>query len=438
MSYSRRQLEALGEPLGDSATRVEPGRRVYGSGGGGGGSVSGTQTQMTDLPEWARGYAKSALEKTQALTDQPYQAYGGDRIAGFSPMQLQAQQDAAKMGTSPYSTQAGGIAGNIASQAQNASYTPGQFNAQQVNAPGLQNYQMGPAERVSTQSFTGQGTADQYMNPYMQSVVDIQKREAGRQSGIQGTQQQAQATQAGAFGGSRDAIMRAERERNLGQQMGDIQAQGSNAAFQQAQQQFNAEQQARLAAQQANQQAGLTTGIQNLAANLGVQQFGAGQNLQSQLANQQMGMTAQQAAEQSRQYGAGYGMQGLQTGLSAAGQLGQLGYQNTQQGMDINRLQSAYGGQEQALRQQGLTQGYQDFQNQQQYPYKQLGFMSDMIRGLPVGSQSTSITQAPGASAASQIGGLGAVGMGLSKYFAKGGAVKSSGLTALALARMRR
>lgn len=389
MSYSRRQLEAFGEPLGDSATRVEAGRRIYGSGGGGGGSATGTQTQITDLPEWARGYAKSTMEKTQALTDKPYQAYGGNRIAGFDPMQLQAQQDAAKMGTSQYSTQAGGIAGDIASRAQGANYAPGQFNAQQVG----------------TQSFTQPGAADQYMSPYMQSVVDIQKREAGRQSAVQGTQQQAQATQAGAFGGSRDAIMRAERERNLGQQMGDIQATGSQAAFQQAQQQFNAEQQARL---------------------------------QAQMANQQMGMTAQQAGEQSRQYGAGYGLQGLQTGLTAAGQLGQLGYQTTQQGMDINRLQSAYGGQRQALRQQGLSQGYEDWQNQQQYPYKQLGFMSDMIRGLPVGSQSTSITQAPGASAASQLGGLGAVGMGLSKYFAKGGAVKPAGLTALALARMRR
>ena len=269
-------------------------------GSSGGGNTTGTQTQITELPEWARGYAKSALEKTQALTDKPYEAYGGNRIAGFSPMQLQAQQAAGQMNAGP------------------------EGFSQGIGA---------------------------YMSPYMQNVVDIQKREAGRQSDIMGQQQQAQAAQAGAFGGSRDAIMRAERERNLGQQMGDIQARGSQAAFDQAANQFR---------------------------------------------------------------------------------------QGITQGMDINRLQSAYGGQEQALRQQGLSQGYQDWQNQQQYPSKQLGFLSDMIRGMPVGSQSTAITQSPGASAASQLGGLGAVGMGLSKYFAKGGAVKPAGLTALALARMRR
>jgi hypothetical protein len=163
--------------------------------------------------------------------------------------------------------------------------------------PQLQQYQMGPAERVSTDSFTKPGSADQYMNPYQQQVTDIQKREAARQSSIQGVQQQAQATQAGAFGGSRDAIMRAERERNLSQQMGDIQATGSQAGFQNAQQQFNAEQAARLQAQQANQQAGLTTGVQNLSAQLGTQQLKTQTGLQVALANL---TNEQQAAVQNQ------------------------------------------------------------------------------------------------------------------------------------------
>ena len=73
----------------------------------------------------------------------------------------------------------------------------------------------------------------------------------------------------------------------------------------------------------------------------------------------------------------------------AAGQLGQLGQNQYQQQMGINTLQNQYGGQQQALQQQGLSQSYQDFLNQQNYPYKQLGFMSDLIRGLPLGQQST-------------------------------------------------
>jgi len=548
-SYSRRELYALGEPLGDSATYRKADGLVLGDGGGGGSSGSGnvtqTNTSMTELPEWARGYAKDTLYQASQLTDltkNPYQTYGQNRIAGFSPMQEQAQQGAANMqpnaalGTGTDMATAAGIGalgtnyqagqyGNQFQAPQNLGYNANTFQANQMgpvrdvsasgygaptmNAaqtgynPQLKNYQMGPAERVNTQSFAQPGSADAYMSPYMQNVVDIQKREAQRQSGIQGTQQQAQAAQAGAFGGGRDAIMRAERERNLSQQMGDIQATGSQAAYQQAQQQFNAEQQARLVAQQANQQAGITTGSQNLAAKLGVQQLGAGQiGLQTSLANlsnvqqqqvqnqaaqlQTQGMNAQQAmqaalanqqrdisvggqnlgaaqqtslanqnaqnqaqqfgagqglqaagmgaqyglagqqlGEQSRQYGAGLGLQGLQTGLQAAGQLGQLGQAQYGQQMGINQLQNQYGGQQQALAQQGLSQGYQDFLNQQNYPYKQLGFMSDMVRGLPLGQQSTAqIYQAP----PSMMQNIGAAGMGaygLSKLMAKGGQVKS-------------
>ena len=111
-----------------------------------------------------------------------------------------------------------------------------------ADSSALQNKAYDQAGTLTGQSFTNAGTAGSYMSPYMQNVVDIQKREAQRQSGIQGTQQQAQAAQAGAFGGSRDAIMRAERERNLGTQMNDIQAQGLQSAFNAAQNQYNTEQ----------------------------------------------------------------------------------------------------------------------------------------------------------------------------------------------------
>jgi hypothetical protein len=114
----------------------------------------------------------------------------------------------------------------------------------------------------------------------MQSVVDIQKREAQRQSGIQGTQQAGQATSSGALGGSRDAIMRAERERNLGMQMNDIQAQGSQAAYTNAQNQFNTQRQ---------------MGLQGYAA-LGSQ----GQNLYGQTTNN-LGIQGQMGGVQQQQ-----------------------------------------------------------------------------------------------------------------------------------------
>jgi hypothetical protein len=525
-----------------------------------------TQRSLT-FPSQLQPYAERNLGKAEALTNAPYQTYKGQRIEKFDPMQLRAQQAAANLGPAKQlgtATQMAGLAGLAAG---NMKYDPTSFGNQftapkayagtnftnqfqapkqykdtkftydKVNpftqaggtmegaetdyAPELTEYQMGPVDDVTTESFAQPGSAEAYMSPYMQSVVGIQQREAQRQADIAGTQRGAQAAQQGAFGGSRQAIMEAEAARNLATQKGDIQAQGSQAAFQQAQQQFNAEQAARLQAQQANQQAGLTVGQQNLAASLGVQQLGkgqiglqtalanlsneqqanvqnlaaqlqtqglnAGQAMQAALANQQMGMTAQQAAEQSKQFGYGQqmasaqqraqyglaaqqageqskqfgygqqmtaaqqraqyglagqqaaeqskqfganlGLQGLQTQLSAAGTLGQLGQTQFGQQKDIINAQSAAGAQRQAMGQAKKDQDYADFQRQQQYPYQQLSYMSDLIRGAPMGNLSQSIYQAPPSTAA-QIAGLGATAYGASKYFANGG------LTALALHNM--
>jgi hypothetical protein len=282
-----------------------------------GGGSSPTSTTTSGLPEWALPYAQDTLAKQSALSDVGYQPYGGDRIQGFTGMQETARQNAAGMGTSD-------VTGQV-------------------------------AQRGLNQQTFGADQAAQYMNPYQQNVVDIQKREAQRQSGMQGAQQASQATSAGALGGSRDAIMRAERERNLGQQMGDIQAVGSNAAYTNAQNQFN--------------------------------------------------------ADQNR------GLQGLQVAGTAAGQ-------QFQQGMDVNKLQSAYGAQQQGMGQRGLDMAYQDFLNQKAYPQTQLSNMASMMRGLPIQQQTT--TGTPGSPSNLQtLGGLAQIGYGLSGFFADGGEVSS-------------
>jgi hypothetical protein len=517
MSYSRRQLEAFGEPLGDSATRKEAGRIIYGGGGGGGGSA--TQTQITDIPDWVKPYAEDALSRTKTLTqDQPYQSYGtwagkqglsGQTVAGPTGLQTKAYEGAGLMQPSA-ATGLGAATAALASeralgtgydagqfgnqfqapgaynpsQFQNPFQAPGQFQAAGERAPQLQQYGMGPAQQVGTQSFAQPGAAEAYMSPYMQSVVEKQQREAQRTADIAGTQRGAQAVSQGAFGGSRQAIMDAEAARNLATQKGDIQATGTQAAYQQAQQQFNAEQQARMQAQMANQQAGLTTGQQNLAAQLGVQQlgattgmqaqqlaeqsrqFGAGQGLTAAQLQAQYGMSAQQAQEaanqfaaqqamtgaqtgaqygqsaqqleeQSRQYGAGLGLQGLQTALTGAGQLGALGQQQFTQGMDVNKLQQAYGTQQQQLDQARIASQQQEYAAQEKYPYQQLEFMSNMIRGTPMGTTQSLYAAPP--SPISQMAGLGTAALGASKLMAKGGAVRGyadGGLMDLAIADM--
>jgi hypothetical protein len=345
MNISRKQLYALGEPFGDCATRKKLGGRIYG-GGSPSTPADTTSTTTAELPDWARGYAKDTLAKASALTDintNPYQQYGGERIAGFQPMQQQAFQGAANMQPSAQVGLGSGIAGMAGVGALGTNFQGGQFQGGQFD----------------TQA------AQQYMNPYTQNVVDYQKSQALRDFQIAQPMRQAQAVQQGAFGGSRSAIVDAEAQRSLNSQLQGITATGQQAAFQQAQQQFNADQ----------------------ARN----------------------MQAQQLGEQSRQYGAGLGMQGLQTGLQAASTLGQLGQTQYGQQMGINQLQSQYGQQQQQQAQRPLDMAYQDFMNQQNYPYKQLGFMSDMIRGLPLGQQSTSqMYQAP----PSTLQTVGALGLG--------------------------
>lgn len=308
------------------------------SGGGGGGSQQQTSTQVTELPEWAKPYAKETLAKTQALTEQPYQAYGGERIAGFTPLQQQAQQAAGAMQVAPQIGAATGIAG--------AAGLGSMFAGQQYG-----------------QMATDPGSMQAYMSPYMQNVVDIQKREAQRQADIARTGRAGQAVRAGAFGGSRQAIMENEAERNLAQQMGDIQARGSQTAFEQA--------------------------------------------------------------RQAQQFGAELGLRGLGQAGQMASTLGQLGQTQFGQQQGIIGLQRDVGKEQQALRQAGYDIGYQDFLRQQQYPYQQLGFMADMIRGVPVGQTATTIYQQPAASPLSQLLGAGTAAYGAYRQFgaAEGGSV---------------
>ena len=149
-----------------------------------------------------------------------------------------------------------------------------------------------------------------------------------------------------------------------------------------------------------------------------------------------------------QQFGANLGMQGLQTGLQAAGTLGQLGQNIYGQQMGINQLQSQYGAQQQALEQSKINQQIQDYATAQQYPMLQLGNMSALLRGLPMQSSTTNMYQAP-ASPASQLAGLGTAAYGAYKAFggsdsgtgkAKGGQIKEkrpAGLAELALMKMQ-
>jgi hypothetical protein len=417
---------------------------------------------QTNLPAYAKPYFTDLLKRGQAASYQDYVPYEGQRIAGFSPDQQQAMQGVTGLQAPGQFGTATGLATTAGLGALTAGqYTPGQFSAGQINMPELQQFQMQAPQNVSSQNVMtpemraaqmsapqmfGQQQAQQYMSPYMQSVVDTQKQYAIDDAQKTQLAQNLGASRLGTYGGARQLLATTERERALGQQIGDIQGRGLQSAFEQAQQQFERDrsagmqvglanlsnqqqaavqnQAAQLQAQGmnqdqamraalANQQAGLTTGQQNLQSLLQTQQLGTQTGLQSQMANQQAMMEAQGMAEQSRQFGGSLGLQGLSQAMQGAQTLGDLG--SAQQQSDLQRLQAqmGIGSQQQALDQQRLDTAYGDFLRQRDYPMETLGYYSNLLQGLPMQMGSTQTTYAQPPSFGAQLAGtgLGALGM---------------------------
>jgi hypothetical protein len=226
-----------------------------------------------------------------------------------------------------------------------------------------------------------------YMSPYQQGVIDVQKEQAFRDANRMRSDIGLQAAQAGGLGGYREGIVESNLNRDLMRQIGDIQQTGQQAAYQNAQRMFEADRAAKLAA-----------GQQQLA---GAQQLG-GLNLnllQQQLAGaQQLG---------------GLDLSNMQQRLASAQQLG--AFAPTAQQMALSRI-GALGGAGQARRgfqQAGMDIGYQDFLRQLGYPQQQLGFQSDVLRGLQLRPSETvsQYAQRPGLFQSALGSGLGALGL---------------------------
>lgn len=196
---------------------------------------------------------------------------------------------------------------------------------------------------------TDPGAQQAFMSPYMQNVLDVQKQQAVRDAQQQQLAANLGSVRQGTYGGARQTLAMTERERNLQDQLAKIQATGLQSAYDQA--------------------------------------------------------------IKSMQFGTQAGIQGAGQAAQAGAALGQLGTQQQAAGIELAKAQEAFGGMGQAERQKALDQAYQDFITQQQYPYKQLGFMSDILRGSAnlAGTGGKTIYEAPGSATAQLLGtGLGA------------------------------
>ena len=361
--------------------------------------TSSTVTQ-SNIPEYARPYFESLLQRAQATSEQPYTPYTGQRIADQAPQTKQAIENiSANQGVAqPYINQAGQA---LTTAGQNIANV-GQYKAPDITSQ----YQAGsytPTSAIMQPAQTwNQDVAQQYMSPYQQSVTDIAKREAARQSAIGGLAEQAQATQAGGYGGYRQGIVEAERARNLGQLQNQIQQQGSQAAYNQAAQQFSADRAAQLASAQAAQAA---SQFQYGATEQAKQAQGA-QSLQAQQAD----ASAKQAAEQLR-LGAG------QAGIGLAQGLGSLGTTAQRAGaFDVSQLLTA-GNIQQQTQQQQLNQQYQDWMAQQYDPMQKEQYLSSILRGQVIQPSTLQATYQQPYDPVSQALALGIGGAGLAKAF---------------------
>jgi hypothetical protein len=240
------------------------------------GDIVGKQTGTESaLSNYVGPYVTEMLGKGQALANQGYQAYTGPLSAGQSTAQQAAFQ---------------GVAGLAVPTQQMGTFQPQQFTAQ---------------------------TAQDYMNPYIQAALDPQIEEARRQAQITRLADAGRLTQAGAYGGSRQAIMESELNRNLGQNLAAITGQGYQTAYDKAMQQFMAEQ-----------------GMQQQAQN----------------------MTNQ------------YGLQAL-------------------------AAQANMGAQERAIEQEGIMADIAQFEEERDFPYKQVQYQQSLLQGLPLATQSYSYAE---------------------------------------------
>ena len=242
-------------------------RTPYFGGGGGGPTQTTSTSQTSNIPDYAQPYVENMLESTQRqiyTTDPvtgertgftpyvPYSRNASDYVAPFQPMQVAAQQGIANLQ----------VPGAIGAGAM------GSFFAGQNYANQMQN----PASMAS------------YMNPYQQNVTDVAKAAAVREAQIAQSAGNLGAARQGTYGGARQTLANTERERNLLSNLSNIQAQGSNQAYQQA---------------ISNQQFGAGLGMQGYgqAAQLAGQGLKAQQDLYG-LQNQYGGQ--QQAQEQQK------------------------------------------------------------------------------------------------------------------------------------------
>ena len=318
--------------------------------GGSDNTTTGTTTSYTTtLPEYFQPYAEAMAGRSQMESLGGYTPYSGQRLAGFTP-----EGQVAMNRTAAY-----GVGGpNVQEQYATKGYAD---EGRAVSPLG-----MGIATGFDPGEFTSD-IAAKYMSPYTQNVVEVQKREAARDAEMQLQKLQSRAAQAQAYGGYRHGQQESNLSRQLSQQLGDIQARGQAAGYEDAYGRFAADRQARFS-----------------KAQLGLEGLGADQR-------------SRQLRQQALQGMAGMSKQAQESQIQRLSALQGAGM--ARRGMDQEQMDIAYG----------------DFLQQRDFPKQQIEWYNEMLRGLSPqpNQQVQTYSQRPGAF--QTLAGLGLGGLGLYK-----------------------
>lgn len=338
----------------------------------GGGTQQTTSNTTSSLPTYMEPYVTRNLARAEAEASKPYEAYTGERIADTDPNTVAGRQGLLDVAQ-------GGIAGldtatNYTQQGMNratelGNYAPGTYSAATFSDPG---------------KFTG-AAMNEYMDPYMQGVVESQKSNAILDFDRLRGGREAQAVNAGAFGGSRRFVQEGLANEGLSRQLGDIQAKGLESAYTSGAARFGEDRAAQAEAERAR------------AAELGRVQTGT---------------------EASRQFGAGQGLAALETGQNLAGDLVQYGELGRQTDIQNAQLQGQVGAAQTAEDQARLDLDYANHLEQQGYTRDQINWMTSQAAGQPAPANSSTVNTAPGPSPLSQVVGAGLSAAGLYKAYA--------------------
>ena len=208
-------------------------------------------TSESTLSSWAGPYVTNMLGQAQAIAAEPYQVYQGPMTAGESGLQSKVFQG---LGNLSFPGQLGQTFSSTGAY-QPPAMTPNAYGTTPIGtgetpaSGGISGLSTGTSGMAPTTPATAPvaptgptGIAAQYMNPYLQAVLGPQMEEMRRQSQMNLQPSLAKLTQAGGYGGSRQAIMESEANRNLLQEQNKTLGQGYASAYDRAMGQFNTEQ----------------------------------------------------------------------------------------------------------------------------------------------------------------------------------------------------